>query len=192
MHPLHYAQFFIAAALVSPVCAQQTTDWQTELEPDFSVRCSKPPRTVQLSTLTGQFVEQIYLQLSAGRLSRLRYSTSVDAPHHWYNSEAPVVYIDKKSGGKSKIDVQRQYRRLNGKNLTSITMTLDASAAQSGLDLLMTDFVTLGSWKLQRDETKVTLKESTSIIEDGKLGNASAEYWSACRLLSADGSEIMR
>jgi hypothetical protein len=193
MNPLHYALLVTAALIASPAFGQPTTNWQVEPEPDFSVRCSKPPRTVQFGGLPAQhFVEQIQLQLSAGRLSRLRYSTSVEAPHHWYNSENAVLYVDKKAGGKSTIETQRRYRHLNGANLTAIVMTLDASAAQSDLDLLVTDFITFGKWELQRKDMMVSLKETTSILKDGKLQDASADYWTACRLMTVNGNEIMR
>lgn len=182
----------LACAVPFSVCAQQTTEWQLESTADFSLRCSKAARSVQIGGLTGRLVDQIYLQLSSGRLSRLRYSTAVDAPHHWNNSEQQVTYADQRAGGKSLIEAQRRYRRLGGENYTSILIELDASKSQSDIDLLVTDFVTLGKWEIQRKGLEVSLKETTSILKSGKLQGASSDYWTSCRLMSPDGADAMR
>lgn len=174
------------------VCAQQTTEWPLESATDFSLRCSKAARSVQIGGLTGRFIDQIYLHLSSGRLSRLRYSTSDDAPRQWYNSEQQVTYVDQRAGGRSQIEAQRRFRRLGGESYTSILIELDASKAQSDLDLLITDFVTLGKWEIQRKGLGVALKETTSILKDGKLQDASSDYWTSCRLMSPDGADTMR
>lgn len=174
------------------VCAQPTTEWQLEPQADFSLRCSKPARSIQAAGLTSRLVDQIYLRLSSGKLSRLRYSTSVDAPHHWNSSEQPVTYVDRSVGGKSVIEAQRKYRRLTGDNYTALQIELDASKAQSDLDLLVTDFVTLGKWEIQRKGLEVSLKETTTVLKSGRLQDASSDHWASCRLMSPDGADAMR
>lgn len=173
--------------------AQAQSEWTQSVLVDFSIRCSKPPRTTAVGALPAiTFVDQIYLRFADGELTRLRYSTSINEPHNWYNSEAPVQYTDQRKGGKSIVDAKMSYRHYNGENETTVELALDARAEQSDLSLLLTDMVTLGKWEIQRRGLGATLRETTSTIADGKLREASADVWSSCRLMTASGAPISR
>lgn len=182
---------FVGGIAVEPAAAQsEKSGWSIDPEFEFSIRCSKPPHRVAFSGLSGTIVNQIYMRVGDGQLSRLQYSTSLDSPHDWQNSETPVVYRNSTSNGKSKIESKRIFRKSDSDSISRIEVSLDASAVQDKLALLLSDFVTYGKWSIFKNSGTLTLEENTSIFEDGKLSQSSSTYWTRCRLMNKDGEGV--
>lgn len=183
--------FVAALTIIQPVAAQAVqTDWSVDPAFEFSLRCSKAPRRVEFAGLSGTLVNQIYLKLAGDQLTRLAYSTAIDTPHDWMNSESPVVYSRSNKVGNSKIQSERRYRKSGSDTISNIVVTLDASAAQDMLSILMSDFVTYGKWSIFKKSGTLTLEENTSTFVNGTLSQSASTYWTACKLMTADGTDI--
>lgn len=173
-----------------PVTARSDqTDWVIEPKFEFSIRCSKKPERIEYAGMSGVIVNQIYLKVEGGNLSRLEYLTSINSPHDW-STESPVFYTNVKYGGKSKIESTRKYKKTVTETTSRIEVSLDASAAQDTLNLLLSDFVTFGNWTIHKNSKTLTLEENTSIFVDGKLNKSSSTYWTACKLMTYDGKDV--
>lgn len=181
---------FIGGTAVESAAQTLPSGWAIDPEFEFSIRCSKPPHPVEFAGLSGVIVNQIYIRVGDGQLSRLQYSTPLDSPHYWQNSETPVVYRNLTHEGKSKVESKRKFRKSDSESISRIEVSLDASAAQSGLELLLTDFVTYGSWTILKTSGTLTLEENTSIMENGKLTKSLSTYWTRCQLMSKDGAGV--
>lgn len=189
---MHRFCLLALAPVMLSMSAYAQSEWTQSKHVDFSIRCSKSPHTTAIGTLSATYIDQIYLRFADGELTRLRYSTPIEAPHVWENSEEAVRYIDQREGGKSIIDAKLSYRHHNGENQTRVQLSLDATAVQSEWLSLVPDMITLGKWEINRRDLEVTLHETTSTITDGKLLNASADVWRSCRLMTASGAPISR
>lgn len=167
--------------------SENASGWEELQYPYFSIRCSQGPFKRSFAGTQSLWNEFIYLKWDGIELTRLRYSTNIEEPHHWYDDEAGLTLKDSDHGGESSITVSAH----TNSELSALRISVDLDATQeSALMRFHTGFFTHGSWSIKKTGTgALTLSESTAIMNKKKLSSANSELWHECRLMDEFGAD---
>jgi hypothetical protein len=119
------AVMFAPVHFLSNAVADDGDGWDKVDYPYFSIRCSEGPFNRSLGSIESEWNEFIYLRWDGYELTRMRYSSTTDKPHHWYSDESGLTLLDDSQGGDSSINVSAI--RNNDLGVVKVDIELDAT-----------------------------------------------------------------